>query len=66
MARMTRARLRFRRAGSSHRCATPMHLSNIAIRTGRRIRYDPAAEQIVGDEEADRLTHVPFRAPWRL
>jgi len=53
-------------AEASHRCATLIHLSNIAIRTGRKLRYDPVKEQIVGDDEADRLVHVPFRAPWRL
>jgi len=50
----------------SHRCACLMHLANIAIRTGREIRYDPAAEQVIGDDEANRLVNVPMRAPWHL
>jgi len=37
-----------------------------AIRTGRTIRYDPVAEQILGDEEANRLAGQPMRAPWRI
>jgi len=53
-------------AEASHRAATLLHLANIAIRTGRKIRYDPVAEQIVGDDEADRLVNQPMRAPWRL
>ena len=53
-------------AESSHRCATLIHLGNIAIRTGRKIRYDPQAEKVVGDEEANRLVDVPLRAPWTL
>jgi predicted dehydrogenase len=53
-------------AEASHRCATLIHLANIAIRTGREIRYDPVAERIVGDEEANRLVDVPMRPPWRL
>ena len=51
---------------SSHRSATLLHLANIAIRVGRRIRYDPVKEQILGDEEASRLVNPPMRAPWHL
>jgi len=53
-------------AESSHRVCAAMHLANIAIRMGRTINYDPVAEQIVGDEEANRLVNVPMRAPWHL
>jgi hypothetical protein len=53
-------------AEAAHRCATLYHLANIAIRTGRKIHYDPVAEQIIGDEEANRLVCQPMRAPWRL
>ena len=50
----------------AHRSVTLLHLANIAIRTGRPIRWDPAAERILGDEEANRLVDVPMRAPWSL
>lgn len=53
-------------AESSHRSATLLHLANIAIRTGRKIHYDPVQEQIVGDEVANRLVNQPMRAPWHL
>ena len=53
-------------AEASHRGATLLHLANIAIRTGRKLRYDPVKEQIVGDEEANRLVNQPMRAPWRI
>lgn len=53
-------------AEPSHRSATILHLANIAIRTGRKIKYDPVREQIIGDEEANRLVYQPARAPWRL
>lgn len=49
-----------------HRSATVCHLGNIAIRTGRRIQWDPAREVIVGDAEAARLTTKEYRAPWKL
>ena len=51
---------------AAHRCATLLHLANIAIRTGRKIRYDPVKERIIGDEEANRLVNQPMRAPWHL
>jgi hypothetical protein len=53
-------------AEASHRGATLLHLANIAIRTGRKLHYDPVKEQIIGDEEANRLVNQPMRAPWRL
>ena len=53
-------------AEAAHRAATILHLANIAIRVGRRIRYDPVREQIIGDEEANRLVMPPLRGPWHL
>jgi myo-inositol 2-dehydrogenase/D-chiro-inositol 1-dehydrogenase len=40
---------------SQHRSATVCHLGNIAVRLGRKLRWDPAAERFVGDAEADRM-----------
>jgi predicted dehydrogenase len=51
---------------AAHRTATIMHLANIAIRTGRKIRFDPVKEEAVGDDAANRLVNPPMRAPWRL
>jgi myo-inositol 2-dehydrogenase / D-chiro-inositol 1-dehydrogenase len=53
-------------AEAAHRTMTLLHLANIAIRTGRKIRFDPVKEVIIGDEEANRLVHPPMRAPWRV
>ncbi len=53
-------------AEPAHRAAAIMHLSNIAIRVGRTIRFDPVKEEILGDEEANRLINPPMRAPWHL
>ena len=53
-------------ADAAHRTATLLHLSNIAIRTGRKLHYDPVKEEIVGDEEANRLVYQPMRAPWHI
>jgi hypothetical protein len=41
-------------------------VSDIAIRTGRRITWDPIKEQIVGDPDASRMTSRSAREPWRL
>lgn len=49
-----------------HRVATIFHLANVAFRCGRPLKFDPVTEQIVGDEEANRLVNQPMRAPWRL
>jgi predicted dehydrogenase len=53
-------------AEEAHRSVSLLHLANISIRTGRAIRWDPAAEHVLGDAEANRLVDVPMRAPWRL
>jgi myo-inositol 2-dehydrogenase/D-chiro-inositol 1-dehydrogenase len=53
-------------AEASHRVATIYHLANIAFRCGRKLRFDPVKEEIIGDEEANRLVYQPMRAPWRL
>ena len=38
---------------SHHRAITTCHLANIAMRLGRKLAWDPAAEKIVGDDEAN-------------
>ncbi|NQU20371.1 MAG: Gfo/Idh/MocA family oxidoreductase [Candidatus Nealsonbacteria bacterium] len=53
-------------AAASHRVSTIYHLANVAFRCGRKLRFDPETDHIVGDEEADRLVNQPVRAPWRL
>jgi predicted dehydrogenase len=42
------------------------HLSDMAIRTGRRVVWDPVSETVVGDEELRRMMTRPLRPPWRL
>jgi hypothetical protein len=53
-------------AERSHRVATIYHLANVGFRCGRPLKFDPDTEQIIGDEEANRLVNQPMRAPWRL
>ncbi len=49
-----------------HRSATVCHLGNIALRTGRKIRWDPVKEQVVGDAEAAKMLERSYRKPWVL
>ncbi len=41
-------------------------LSDIAMRLGRRLKWDPDKEEFVGDAEANRMLSRPMRAPWTL
>ncbi|MHC4357046.1 MAG: Gfo/Idh/MocA family protein, partial [Planctomycetota bacterium] len=49
-----------------HRSASICHLGNIAMLTGRKLRWDPAQEDFVNDAQANRMLSRPMRSPWRL
>jgi len=51
--------------GQAVRSDTFSQLADIAVRTGRRITWDPGAERIVGDAGAARMMRRPAREPWR-
>ena len=51
---------------TAHRSALPGHLALIAMMTGRKIKWDPTKEEIIGDEEASKLMGREYRAPWKL
>jgi predicted dehydrogenase len=53
-------------AEAAHRTVSVLHLANLAIRTGRKIHFDPDREIVIGDEEANRLAYPSLRAPWHL
>jgi glucose-fructose oxidoreductase len=42
------------------------HLCDIAMRTKRKITWDPQKATIVGDDEAAKRMHRDMRAPWTL
>jgi hypothetical protein len=48
------------------RSDTVCHQADIAMRLGRKLRWDPAKEVFPGDEQANRLLSRPMRSPWRL
>jgi predicted dehydrogenase len=49
-----------------HRVSTVCHLANIAIKLGRKLKWDPAKERFLGDEAANQMLDRPRRAPWQL
>ena len=51
---------------SAVRTDTVCHLCDIAMRLGRKLRWDPSAERCVGDTQADRMLARAWRSPWRL
>jgi hypothetical protein len=53
-------------ADASHHSITACHCANIAVRLGRTVEWDPAAEQFPGDDPANRLRARAYRAPWLL
>lgn len=52
--------------GSQHRSLTSCHLANIAMRTGRKLIWDSAKEEIVGDADANAMLHREQRSPYRI
>ncbi len=53
-------------AETAHRSASVGHLGVIAMEVGRKIRWDPATETIIGDPEAERLLGRAYRKPWQM
>jgi hypothetical protein len=49
-----------------HRSTSAPHLANISLRSGRKVKWDGAKEQIIGDAEAARRLSKEYRAPWKL
>ena len=51
---------------AAHHSAVPGHLGLIALLTGRKLKWDPKQEVIVGDAEASKLLAREYRSPWKL
>ena len=49
-----------------HRSATVCHLGNIAVRTGKKINWDPKKETIPGNSEAASWLTKEYRRPYSL
>ena len=51
---------------TAHRSATPGHLGQISMLLGRKIRFDPETEEIIGDAEASKMLGNVLRSPWKI
>ncbi|MBN2291164.1 MAG: Gfo/Idh/MocA family oxidoreductase [Pirellulales bacterium] len=49
-----------------HRTITACHLTNISLRLKRKLKWDPAAQRIIGDKEADSWRSREQRAPYGI
>ncbi len=49
---------------TGHLSTSLCHLGNIATRLGRSLEFDPQAEKIVNDPEADALVRRQYRSHW--
>jgi len=49
-------------AETAHRSITPGHIGYVSQKVGRPIQWDPAKEQVIGDDEAQKLL---MALPWR-
>ncbi|MFT7633975.1 MAG: hypothetical protein ACI87E_005034 [Mariniblastus sp.] len=49
-----------------HRTATICHLNNIAMRVGRKLKWNPVSEAMIDDPEAGKLLVPPMRVPWTV
>ncbi|MFH1918644.1 MAG: twin-arginine translocation signal domain-containing protein [Planctomycetota bacterium] len=47
-----------------HRTVTACHLTNLSLRLGRKLTWDPESEQILGDDEARAWQKRDGRAPY--
>lgn len=50
----------------AHRSCSVCLLGDIAMRLGRKLKWDPSSEQFVNDADANKLLSKPMRSPWRV
>ena len=40
-------------------------MANLAMQLGRTLAWDPVKNEVIGDDEANRLLRRPYREPWK-
>ena len=50
----------------AHRSCSACLLGDIAMRTGRKLKWDPAKEQFIGDPVVSMMLSRTMRSPWTL
>jgi predicted dehydrogenase len=63
--------IKSRKLANSHpelaqRAHTMIHCANLALRLGRKVRWDPEAERFVNDDDANRMISRTMRTPWEV
>ena len=48
----------------AHRSISVCHVANLVKRLGRPLKWDPVKEQVIGDDEANRMLTRAYREPW--
>ena len=61
----TRKKFALNEMNGYHSC-TVVNMGIIALQLGRTLHFDPATQQFIDDEAANRLIHQPMRAPWSI
>jgi hypothetical protein len=51
---------------AAHRVASLCILGNISFQLQRKLEWDPVAERVKDDDEANRMLSRPGRGPWHL
>lgn len=51
---------------NGHRSCSLINLGVIALRLGRDLQYDPAAQKFIDDEAANRMIYQPMRGSWSI
>ena len=49
-----------------HRAVSACQLANIAIRVGRKVRWDPVKQDFIGNQEASAMLRRPQREPYAV
>jgi predicted dehydrogenase len=47
-------------------CMVACHMGNMALRLGRKIRWNAQTNQVIDDPEAQKMATYQYRAPWKL
>jgi len=50
----------------AHRSCSVCLLGDIAMRLGRKLKWDPEHERFTNDDQANRIVSQPMRSPWGL
>ncbi|MCK9413742.1 MAG: Gfo/Idh/MocA family oxidoreductase [Prolixibacteraceae bacterium] len=61
----TRKKFALNEMNGYHSC-TIVNMGVIALQLGRTLHFDPATQQFIDDEAANRLINQPMRAPWSI